>query len=69
MEGGFVSKASAREAVLTPFACFRDGVFGLWLDSELYHGHSEPSRSFENEALCSKRDFLVVGVELWALGS
>lgn len=42
-----------------------DGVFGLWLDSELYHGHSEPSRSFANETLCSNRDFLIVGVELW----
>ncbi|KAI9033260.1 TLD-domain-containing protein [Hyaloraphidium curvatum] len=45
-----------------------DGVFGLWLDNQLYHGHSEPSRSFENETLCSKRDFLIVGVELWGFG-
>uniref|UniRef100_A0A8C5MJZ8 Nuclear receptor coactivator 7 n=1 Tax=Leptobrachium leishanense TaxID=445787 RepID=A0A8C5MJZ8_9ANUR len=41
------------------------GRFGLWLDSDLYHGRSNSCSTFNNEMLSKKEDFVVQGVEVW----
>ncbi|XP_075453366.1 nuclear receptor coactivator 7 isoform X3 [Ascaphus truei] len=42
------------------------GRFGLWLDSDLYHGRSNSCRTFNNDSLSKKEDFIVQDVEVWA---
>ncbi|MBN3276971.1 OXR1 protein, partial [Polyodon spathula] len=42
------------------------GYFGLWLDSDLYHGSSYPCETFSNEPLSKKEDFIVQDLEVWA---
>ncbi|XP_063299245.1 nuclear receptor coactivator 7 isoform X2 [Pelobates fuscus] len=42
------------------------GRFGLWLDSDLYHGRSNSCSTFKNETLSKKEDFIVQDVEVWA---
>ncbi|XP_037079439.1 nuclear receptor coactivator 7-like [Pollicipes pollicipes] len=44
-----------------------EGRSGLFLDEELYRGHTEPCRTYNNEPLTTSRDFLIHAVELWAL--
>ncbi|MBN3272759.1 OXR1 protein, partial [Polyodon spathula] len=41
------------------------GHFGLWLDSDLYHGSSYPCETFCNETLSKKEDFIVQDIEVW----
>ncbi|KAK1171155.1 nuclear receptor coactivator 7-like isoform X1 [Acipenser oxyrinchus oxyrinchus] len=41
------------------------GHFGLWLDSDLYHGSSYPCETFCNEPLSKKEDFIVQDIEVW----
>ena len=41
------------------------GHFGLWLDSELEHGNSNESSTFDNLPLGSAEEFEVVSVEVW----
>jgi len=43
-----------------------EGVFGLWVDEDLYHGRSHPCSTFGNECLSSKEDFVVKALEIWA---
>jgi hypothetical protein len=42
------------------------GTYGLWLDADLYHGRTCPSKTFNNVRLSSKEDFIIASVELWA---
>ncbi|XP_053566693.1 nuclear receptor coactivator 7 isoform X2 [Bombina bombina] len=41
------------------------GRSGLWIDSDLYHGRSNPCSTFNNETLSKKEDFIVQDVEVW----
>ncbi|XP_028416591.1 oxidation resistance protein 1-like [Dendronephthya gigantea] len=41
------------------------GNFGLWLDEDLYHGSSHRCKTYNNEPLSTKEDFLCSGVEIW----
>ncbi|KAM9315845.1 nuclear receptor coactivator 7 [Gastrophryne carolinensis] len=41
------------------------GLFGLWLDSDLYHGRSNPCTTFNNDLLSKKEDFIVQDIEVW----
>lgn len=43
-----------------------EGLFGLWLDEDLYHGRSHPCSTFGNECLSSKEDFVIKALEIWA---
>ncbi|XP_049822537.1 TLD domain-containing protein 2 isoform X10 [Aethina tumida] len=43
-----------------------DGKFGLWLDGDLYLGRSEPCKTYGNEPLTPKIDFVVKTLECWA---
>lgn len=42
-----------------------EGDFGLWLDGDLYHGRSHPCKTFANEVLSSKEDFIIADMEAW----
>lgn len=42
-----------------------DGNFGLWLDEDLYHGTSHICKTFNNEPLTHKEDFVVSALECW----
>ncbi|CAF5191049.1 unnamed protein product, partial [Rotaria magnacalcarata] len=42
-----------------------EGTFGLWLDGELYHGRTCPTKTFDNERLTSTEDFIVASIEVW----
>lgn len=42
------------------------GVFGLWFDEDLYRGRSHSCRTFDNETLSEKEDFICTGLEAWA---
>ncbi|ORY51663.1 TLD-domain-containing protein, partial [Rhizoclosmatium globosum] len=43
-----------------------EGHFGLWVDQDLYNGHSGPCQTFNNERLSSKAEFVIQSLELWA---
>ncbi|XP_023310476.1 nuclear receptor coactivator 7 isoform X1 [Anoplophora glabripennis] len=43
-----------------------DGKFGLWLDGDLYLGRSESCKTYGNEPLTPKIDFVVKTLECWA---
>ncbi|CAF3433047.1 unnamed protein product [Rotaria socialis] len=42
-----------------------EGTYGLWLDADLYHGRTCPSKTFNNTRLSSKEDFIIASIELW----
>ncbi|KAL1929418.1 hypothetical protein VTP01DRAFT_1556 [Rhizomucor pusillus] len=42
-----------------------DGKFGLWINSDLERGHSEPCPTFDNEALSSHSEFACIELEVW----
>ncbi|CAH1117849.1 unnamed protein product [Phaedon cochleariae] len=46
-----------------------DGKFGLWLDGDLYIGRSESCKTYGNDPLTPKRDFVVKTLECWAFVS
>nr|CAH7760998.1 unnamed protein product [Callosobruchus chinensis] len=43
-----------------------DGKFGLWLDGDLYLGRSESCKTYGNDPLTPKVDFVVKTLECWA---
>ncbi|CAF0812673.1 unnamed protein product [Didymodactylos carnosus] len=43
-----------------------EGTYGLWLDSDLYHGRTCPSKTYNNDYLTRSEDFIVSHVELWS---
>ena len=43
------------------------GAYGLWIDSDIYHGSSCACSTFDNEQLSSQRDFICTGLEVWGL--
>jgi len=45
--------------------CYFSGTYGLWLDGDLYHGRTCPSKTFNNDLLTSNEDFIVASVEVW----
>ncbi|KAI9096638.1 TLD-domain-containing protein [Phlyctochytrium arcticum] len=44
-----------------------DGGFGLWIDDELFNGHSGPCQTFRNDQLSVKPEFELVALELWSI--
>lgn len=46
------------------FSLFR-GIFGLWLDEDLYRGRSHSCETFANDTLSSSEDFICCGLEAW----
>jgi len=42
------------------------GVNGLWLDEDLYHGRTNKCETFNNDILTEKEDFVVKAFEAWA---
>ncbi|XP_074040420.1 TLD domain-containing protein mustard isoform X3 [Leptinotarsa decemlineata] len=46
-----------------------DGKFGLWLDGDLYLGRTESCKTYGNDPLTPKIDFLVKTLECWAFVS
>lgn len=43
-----------------------EGVFGLWLDEDLYRGRSHSCKTFGNETLSGNEDFICSGLEAWS---
>ncbi|CAH1133819.1 unnamed protein product [Ceutorhynchus assimilis] len=43
-----------------------DGKFGLWLDGDLYLGRTESCKTYGNDPLTPKVDFVVKTLECWA---
>ena len=41
------------------------GVYGLWLDGDIYHGHTQKCATYDNDILTAKEDFVVKGLEAW----
>ncbi|KAH9250408.1 hypothetical protein BASA81_011816 [Batrachochytrium salamandrivorans] len=41
------------------------GHFGLWMDGELFNGHSGPCDTFGNDNLSSTSNFHIVALEVW----
>ncbi|KAH7968736.1 hypothetical protein HPB52_010867 [Rhipicephalus sanguineus] len=42
-----------------------DGQFGLWLDGDLFHGRSRRCKTYDNDVLSTKEDFVVKALEAW----
>ncbi|KAI9316518.1 TLD-domain-containing protein [Dichotomocladium elegans] len=45
-----------------------DGKFGLWINSDLEKGHSEPCPTFDNETLSLFPEFECIEIELFSIG-
>ncbi|RKO96256.1 TLD-domain-containing protein, partial [Caulochytrium protostelioides] len=43
-----------------------EGRFGLWLDAELYNGHSGPCQTFNNKQLSTQAEFVCERLEVWS---
>ncbi|KAH6935084.1 hypothetical protein HPB50_003343 [Hyalomma asiaticum] len=41
------------------------GQFGLWLDGDLFHGRSSRCKTYENDVLSTREDFVVKALEAW----
>lgn len=50
---------------LTSVILFREGVFGLWINSELEKGYSQPCPTFDNERLTPHPEFQCIELEVW----
>lgn len=47
------------------FDYYFSGTYGLWLDGELYHGRTCPTKTFNNDRLTPNEDFIIASVEVW----
>ena len=45
--------------------CYRRGVYGLWLDGDLYHGRTQPCLTYDNDLLTVAEDFMIQCLEVW----
>lgn len=45
---------------------FSSGQYGLYLDSDLYHGRTFPCETFANMKLTKPEDFIIDAVEVWS---
>uniref|UniRef100_A0A060T275 Oxidation resistance protein 1 n=1 Tax=Blastobotrys adeninivorans TaxID=409370 RepID=A0A060T275_BLAAD len=45
-----------------------DGHYGLWIDSDLDKGVSQPSLTFGNETLAHNAKFSIMALEVWRVG-
>ncbi|KAK3087028.1 hypothetical protein FSP39_000610 [Pinctada imbricata] len=41
------------------------GLFGLWLDGDLYHGRTNRCETYDNDVLTESEDFVVKAFEAW----
>jgi len=46
------------------FGC-GEGTYGLWVDSDLYHGRTSASKTYNNDPLTTNEDFLIASIEIW----
>jgi len=42
-----------------------EGTYGLWIDADLYHGRTCPSKTYNNEPLTPTEDFIIASIEVW----
>lgn len=42
-----------------------EGLFGLWLDGDLYRGRSSRCKTYDNDPLASEEDFVIRTLEAW----
>jgi len=45
--------------------CGDRGVFGLWLDGDLYHGRTQWCMTYDNDLLTASEDFMIKCLEVW----
>lgn len=48
------------------FLAVGGGQFGLWIHSDLTHGYTESSDTFDNPLLTSNNSFECIGLEIWS---
>jgi len=41
------------------------GVYGLWLDGDLYHGRTQWCMTYDNDLLTTSEDFMIKCLEVW----
>ena len=41
------------------------GVYGLWLDGDLYHGRTQWCVTYDNDLLTASEDFMIKCLEVW----
>jgi hypothetical protein len=56
----FISLKLGKERMV----CY-SGVYGLWLDGDLYHGRTQPCLTYDNDLLTTSEDFVVQCLEVW----
>ena len=52
---------------MTPGVCVAPprGSFGIWVDGDLYHGHTQACQTYDNDILTDSEDFVMKAVEAW----
>ena len=45
--------------------CCERGVYGLWLDGDLYHGRTQWCMTYDNDLLTASEDFMIKCLEVW----
>ena len=46
------------------FGC-AEGYHGLWFDGDLLNGHSQRSKTYDNDQLSSTEEFIITAMEIW----
>ena len=44
---------------------FNRGYHGLWMDGDLLNGHTQKSKTFDNDMLTSSEYFTIASLEVW----